>query len=194
MAEERKAIRDYTAPTAYSAPSCIVLAESTGAYEIKTSIMNALSSFYGLPKENPYHHIRDFLELCEMQRFTNITTDQQRLRLFPYFTEGQGQGVAPCIAREHYQYLGPDVEDLLVEILSGSEDQCSSERDDAVYSVQWRVFPRVLGAVQESLCAVSSPRVLDLAESTTLLRRITTRVQEYGGFGSWRESCGKDSR
>src|SRR5207245_8672431 len=67
---------------AYSAPSCIVLAESTGAYEIKTSILNALPSFYGLSKENPYHHIRDFLELCEMQRFTNITTDQQRLRLF----------------------------------------------------------------------------------------------------------------
>src|SRR5436190_2079370 len=84
MAEERKAIRDYTAPAAYSAPSCIVLTPSTGAYEIKTSILNALPSFYGLSKENPYHHIRDFLELCEMQRFTNITTDQQRLRLFPY--------------------------------------------------------------------------------------------------------------
>src|SRR3954470_21909888 len=82
MADAPKAIRDYTALTAYSAPSCIVLAESTGAYEIKTSILNALPSFYGLSKENPYRHIRDFLELCEMQRFTNITTDQQR-RLFP---------------------------------------------------------------------------------------------------------------
>src|SRR3954463_7412040 len=84
MADAPKAIRDYTALAAYSAPSCIVLAESTRAYEIKTSILNALPSFYGFSKENPYHHIRDFLELCEMHRFTNITTDQQRLRLFPY--------------------------------------------------------------------------------------------------------------
>src|SRR3954464_2036662 len=84
MADGPKAIRDYTAPAAYSAPSCIVLTPSIGAYEIKTSILNALQSFYGLSKKNPYHHIRDFIELCEMQRFNNITTDQQRLRLFPY--------------------------------------------------------------------------------------------------------------
>src|SRR5204862_5216338 len=80
----RKVIRDYIASAAYSAPSCIILTLSTGAYEIKTSILNAPSSFYELSKENSYHHIRDFLELCEMQRFNNITTDQQRLRLFPY--------------------------------------------------------------------------------------------------------------
>src|SRR3954463_14141311 len=84
MGDEHKSIRDFTAPKAYSAPSCIVLTPSTGAYEIKTSILNALPSFYGLSKENPYHHICDFLEFCEMQRFSNITPDQQRLRLFPY--------------------------------------------------------------------------------------------------------------
>ncbi|KAM1495945.1 hypothetical protein ACFXTO_030606 [Malus domestica] len=77
-------MRDYTKPTEYNAPSCIVLAPIAQRFEIRPQIFQLLPIFLGKEEENPYHHIKAFFKLCSTFTFTNVTEEQIRLRLFPF--------------------------------------------------------------------------------------------------------------
>ena len=53
-------------------------------FELKPQIIHLLSTFYGLDREDPYMHVKDFLEICVTCKFQNFTDDSGRLRLFPF--------------------------------------------------------------------------------------------------------------
>ncbi|CAN6455648.1 unnamed protein product [Victoria cruziana] len=43
-----------------------------------------LPSFYNLEREDPYHHIDRFLDICATVRISHIEDEALRLRLFPF--------------------------------------------------------------------------------------------------------------
>src|SRR3954470_18612674 len=52
--------------------------------KIRQKLIELLSIFHGSTTENPYFHIRDFLEICGLQRFDDVTPEQLQLLLFPH--------------------------------------------------------------------------------------------------------------
>jgi hypothetical protein len=53
-------------------------------YEIKSSIIQMLSSFYGLNNEDPYKHIDEFLEIYSTIKLQGFSKDALRMLLFPF--------------------------------------------------------------------------------------------------------------
>ena len=78
-------LRDHFVPTNYTPTSCIHIPNVGAAqYEIKSSIIQMLPSFYGLNNEDPYKHLDEFLEICSTVKLQNFTDDTLRLTLFPF--------------------------------------------------------------------------------------------------------------
>ena len=82
---QEKTLLEYFSPISSNAPSCIVLpATNATHFELKPSIIQLLPSFYGLEREDPYMHVKDFLEICSTFRFQNFSEESVKLRLFPF--------------------------------------------------------------------------------------------------------------
>ena len=80
-----KTLRELFSPITTNPPSCIVLPATTAThFELKPQIIHFLSTFHGLDKDNPYKHVKDFLEICATFKFQNFTDDSVCLRLFPF--------------------------------------------------------------------------------------------------------------
>ena len=85
MAEPQKILKELFSPISANPPSCIVLPEVTAShFELKPQIINLLPNFHGLEREDPYMHVKDFLDICSTFKFQNFTDDSIRLRLFPF--------------------------------------------------------------------------------------------------------------
>ena len=83
--DDSKTLRELFSPITTNPPSCIVLPTTTAAhFELKPQIIHLLPTFYGLDKEDPYMHVKDFLEICATCKFQNFTDDSVHLRLFPF--------------------------------------------------------------------------------------------------------------
>ncbi|XP_062086531.1 uncharacterized protein LOC133792640, partial [Humulus lupulus] len=82
---QEKTLLEYFSPISSNAPSCIVLPTTNAThFELKPSIIQLLPSFYGLEREDPYMHVKDFLEICSTFRFQNFSDESVKLRLFPF--------------------------------------------------------------------------------------------------------------
>ena len=80
-----KTLLEYFAPISSNAPSCIVLPTTSAThFELKPAIIQLLPSFYGLDREDPYMHVKDFLEICSTFKFQNFSDESVKLRLFPF--------------------------------------------------------------------------------------------------------------
>ncbi|KAL5550681.1 hypothetical protein UlMin_000857 [Ulmus minor] len=80
-----KTLLEYFSPISANSPSCIVLPETNAThFELKPSIIQLLPSFYGLEREDPYMHVKEFLEICSTFRFQIFSDESVRLRLFPF--------------------------------------------------------------------------------------------------------------
>ncbi|GFY81028.1 hypothetical protein Acr_01g0008370 [Actinidia rufa] len=65
MAEDEgppPSLKTYFTPNAYTSPSCIRIPTTVAHYEIKPGIVSMLTPFFGLPSEDPYKHINQFLK------------------------------------------------------------------------------------------------------------------------------------
>jgi len=94
MAKESKPVllKDHYIPSTYTPSSCLQLPHIMAAqYEIKSSIIQILSSFYGLNNEDPYKHLDKFIEICSTMRLQNISEDTLRMRLFPFFLKDKAK-------------------------------------------------------------------------------------------------------
>ena len=80
-----KQLKEYFTPSTYTYSPCIQVppVEAT-QYEIKSSIIQMLPSFYGLSNEDPYKHLEEFLEICSTVKIHNFSDDALRLKLFPF--------------------------------------------------------------------------------------------------------------
>lgn len=83
--EETKTLRELFSPITINPPSCIVLPATTAShFELKPHVIQLLPNFHGLNQEDPYMHIKDFLEICDTFKFQNFSDESVRLRLFPF--------------------------------------------------------------------------------------------------------------
>lgn len=79
-----KQLKEYFAPTTYDSPTRTRMSTVMVSFEIKHSLIQMLSSFYGLESENPFKHVDAFLEICSAIFLNNISDDALRLRLFSF--------------------------------------------------------------------------------------------------------------
>ncbi|KAI5317261.1 hypothetical protein L3X38_036968 [Prunus dulcis] len=75
---------DFDIPTIPASPSSILLPTAARNYELKSSHLNMLPSFYGLPNEDPLTHIKDIFNVVSSFPLTGVTEEQLRMRVFPY--------------------------------------------------------------------------------------------------------------
>lgn len=81
-----KTLLEYFAPISSNAPSCIVFPTTSAThFELKPSIIQLPPSFYGLDKEDPYMHVKDFLEICSTFRFQKFSDESVKLRLIFFY-------------------------------------------------------------------------------------------------------------
>lgn len=90
---ETKTLREYFAPITTNSPSCIVLPNTTAAhFELKPQILQLLPNFRGLDREDPYMHVKEFLDICSTFKFQNFSDESVRLRLFPFSLKDKAKG------------------------------------------------------------------------------------------------------
>jgi hypothetical protein len=78
-------LMDFYLPTTFEVPSCIQFPDvAANQFEIKSSTINLLNSFHGLPNEDPYRHLDYFLSVCSTIRVPQFTEDDLKLRMFPF--------------------------------------------------------------------------------------------------------------
>ena len=85
--DQGRSIRDFAAPKRVGDLSCIRRPPiTTTNFEVKPITMTMLNNvqFGGLPSEDPNLHISSFLEVCDMFKYTGVSDDAVRLRLFPF--------------------------------------------------------------------------------------------------------------
>ena len=80
---EQKPIRDCALPTLSTHSRCIVLPPCASSFEIKPSFLQTLPTYYGLPNNDPYHHLSEFEDACANIKLNGMTEDSLKLRLFP---------------------------------------------------------------------------------------------------------------
>jgi hypothetical protein len=78
----------YPRGESYEPPS-----SSTIGYELCPDIIALVwkFSFFGLSSENPYHHLREFEQLCSCSAFASMTQDVFRWKLFPFSLKGRAE-------------------------------------------------------------------------------------------------------
>ncbi|KAL6524311.1 hypothetical protein OROGR_016745 [Orobanche gracilis] len=82
---KEKTLIEYFSPVTANSPSCIVLPTTNAThFELKPSIIQLIPSFYGLEREDPYMHVKEFLDICSTFRFQNFSDESVKLRLFPF--------------------------------------------------------------------------------------------------------------
>ena len=75
-------LRDCCYPARTAQTTCIVLPAVTGNnFEIKSHNINMFSRFTGVEGAYPYLFIREFEEVCALQKFQQLSEDYVRLRL-----------------------------------------------------------------------------------------------------------------
>ena len=73
--EERRVLRDYSIPSLIGATSCIKkLATQADNFKLKIGLIRMVQNdcqFGGLPNDDPYEHITNFLEICDCLLYTS---------------------------------------------------------------------------------------------------------------------------
>ena len=78
-------MKEYFIPSNYQPSSCIQLPNVLALqYEIKSSAIQMLQSFYEKTNEDPYKYLDEFLEICSTVKIQNFTDDALKLTLFPF--------------------------------------------------------------------------------------------------------------
>lgn len=60
-------------------------------FDLKPNVINILPTFQGLGNEDPYTHMKTFLEMCDTFKFQNFSDESVRLRLFPFSIHGRAK-------------------------------------------------------------------------------------------------------
>ena len=90
--DDSKTLRELFSPITTDPPSCIVLPATTATnFELKPQIIYLLPTFHRLDREDPYMHVKDFLEISATCKFENFTNDSVFLRLFPFFLKDKAK-------------------------------------------------------------------------------------------------------
>ena len=71
-------------PTRIGTPSCIVFPPNTFSFNFKPGIIQLLPTFHGFESQNPYLHLREFEEVCDIYIDQNYNMNIIKLKFFPF--------------------------------------------------------------------------------------------------------------
>ena len=69
-------------------------------FRIDYHIMSMLSIFHGNPSEDPYRHVDELSQVCEINHLQNVPADKMKMKLFPATLRDQ--------AKDSFLKLGKD--------------------------------------------------------------------------------------
>ena len=80
----RRRLSDYARPVLQRPVTCIhaPLARNTN-FRIDSYVMSMLPIFYGKPSEDPYRHVDELSQVCEINQIHNVSADVMKIKLFP---------------------------------------------------------------------------------------------------------------
>ena len=82
---ESKILKNQILPMITNLPSTIVLPTTNAThFELNPQIIQFLPKFHWFVSEDPYMHVKKFLEICNTIRFENFSDESVKLRLFPF--------------------------------------------------------------------------------------------------------------
>ncbi|GLT96150.1 hypothetical protein SLE2022_137950 [Rubroshorea leprosula] len=120
MAEEGEGQNNARILSSYATPSIEGIASSirrpaiqANNFEIKPSIIQMVQQtvqLSGLPNENPYLHITNFLEICDTFKSNGVSNDAVRLTLFPFSLRDKAKSWLKSFPAGHFT-----IWDVLVE-------------------------------------------------------------------------------
>ena len=79
----QRSLKEYFIPTNQAGPA-LRRPGGDNPYEIKSSTISLLPSFYGTTREDPYRHIEEFTEVCSTMKLQGVIDDAQMRTLFPF--------------------------------------------------------------------------------------------------------------
>ena len=73
QAPQERPFKDYFSLLANLIISCIRYPNvAVRSFELKPSVLNCLSTFYGFENEDPYNHLNDFHAICQTFKYENF--------------------------------------------------------------------------------------------------------------------------
>ena len=78
-----RSFKDYFSPLSNLTTSCISYPNvAARSFELKPSVLNFLSTFYGQENEDSYNHLNDLHAACQTFKYENSLDDVVKVRLF----------------------------------------------------------------------------------------------------------------
>ncbi|VFQ80855.1 unnamed protein product [Cuscuta campestris] len=77
-------LRELAAPDLQTQPMSITYAVLEKPLKLNSGFLNMLPKFHGLPGEDPYRHVNEFLITCAAMKPEGVPQEQIRLRAFPF--------------------------------------------------------------------------------------------------------------
>ncbi|VFQ83786.1 unnamed protein product [Cuscuta campestris] len=77
-------LRELAAPDLQTQPMSITYAVLEKPLKLNSGFLNMLPKFHGLPGEDPYRHVNEFLITCAAMEPKGVPQEQIRLRAFPF--------------------------------------------------------------------------------------------------------------
>ena len=81
---QARSLRELLLPERNATPSCIIFPEDANNFHFRNGMIQLLPTFHGLSKDDPYHHLREFEDVCATFSDQNCTESTVRLKLFPF--------------------------------------------------------------------------------------------------------------
>ena len=80
----RKRLSDYARPVLQRPVTRIHAPLGRGAnFRIDSHVMSMLPIFHGKPSEDPYRHVDELSQVCEINHLQNVPADTMKMKLFP---------------------------------------------------------------------------------------------------------------
>ncbi|KAK9043149.1 hypothetical protein V6N11_071498 [Hibiscus sabdariffa] len=91
IANEDQTIRELVAAPDDQQPLCITFPNGETPFFLKTGLIHLLSTFCGLPNENPHKHLKEFHMVCLSTKPQGVSDDQIKLCAFPFSLAGSAK-------------------------------------------------------------------------------------------------------
>lgn len=78
-----KTMREYLHPLKLSTLSCFSMPQNQNHVTIQPQLVSLLPIFRGNEHENPYIHIKDFVQICSTFQEANVPLEIFHMKLFP---------------------------------------------------------------------------------------------------------------
>ena len=141
----RRCLSDYARPVVQRQTTRVNAPLQRGAnFKIDSHILGLLPTFHGLPLEDPYRHVDEFSQVCEINQFHNVPFETAKMRFFPFTLKERAKEWFFTLGREFGSWR--DMEDVFLRkyylVVNTSVVRCAirefSQGPGEVFYEAWR--------------------------------------------------------